>query len=1413
MKQAKQILNQLYTKQTFIQLSLRQSRRFSLMLWLTPLFCSFLYTHCGANSSITDQYKTTGNLITDNLLVAVGNLITPNSEIEISDCTGLNNIRNNLSGKYKLVANIDASCLTSPISSSSATAFTGSFDGGGHTISNLTINLPHLSCVGLFGYTGSDAKIKNVGLLGVSISGRDYVGGLVGYDNGGSITNSYVTGTVSGRNRVASLIGYTNGGSITNSYAAGAVTAAAYAGSLIGYNNRGSITNSYATGTVTGTSSSIGGLIGYNNSGSITNSYATGAVSGTSFVGGLVGYNNSGNISGIHYFVDSDGGADGIGSGSCSGTCTQKSLDELGQISSVSGWTSANWSFGAASQLPALKYGDDPSTTEIECGGDNDVICGQLLSGQRYCSTTIPAATGGIIQACDIQAYGKFGVSVAIDGDTAIVGAPSEGTGGTDAGAAYIFKRSGLSWIEQAKILASDKQAGDLFGVSVAIDGDKIIVGAPNEDTGGTDAGAAYIFKRTGSTWLQYAKINLSGENSLSGTSVAIDGDTYVIGAPGIESVSLLKITGLIRSPGGEGIYADGSVYISSLTASDKQAGDLFGTSVAIDGDKVIVGAPNEDTNGTDAGAAYIFKRTGTTWPQYAKINFAGENSLLGTSVAIDDDSYAIGAPGTESVYSLKLVGLRPSPGGVGIDADSLSISTFTAFDNQADDNFGAPVVLDDDTLIVGALLEDSGGTDTGAAYVFKDMGTNWPSWSPYAKVQPSDNQANDNFGKSIAVDGDALIIGSPLEDTGETNAGAAYMFSLSDFACPAGQFWKDSACVFLIFNLTSNELSNYSTDGIYRLSWRALPGVDAYEWQERSLQNKNWGTSTFVRDNQSMLIDKTSSDIYEYRVRACSDSSDSLTCGEWALVSVRVCLASDTTSIFTPRSCPQTDPLYSEQWHLQNPGGFDLNLKGVHKTGNGVVANVINAGMEIGHEDLAANVLAGRSRDFVGKDNDPSPTSQYSGAGHGTNVGGIIASVAHNHKGGRGVAPEASLIAHNWLRSQSNTNLTISLTAAADIANMSYGQNNFDDRRPSNIAADAIRQGTSSGRANKGTVYIKAAGNGFNRRSSGDNAFGNCSAPPTVSNVRLGCDNSNMDPNNTLPEVIVVGAVSSNGIKSSYSTVGSANLISAPSDLIVTTDPSSCSIGYSRSGDCKYNRRFNGTSAATPMVSGVVALMLEANPSLSWRDVRHILIQTAHKVDASRNAVRTISGNSSIVENALVELGWTRNAAGYEFHNWYGFGAVDAKAAVDLASTYTSYRSSRFGRTCNVASGSYASSSGKGSSAAVIPDKSVSGMTASLSISSSSCQTQVEAVQVDLQVTHPRTSDLGIFLVSPSGTTSLLLQPFNRFADTNDLNMVLTSQAFYGENTSGNWTIKVIDYRTGNVGTLDSWTLKVYGR
>ena len=332
--------------------------------------------------------------------------------------------------------------------------------------------------------------------------------------------------------------------------------------------------------------------------------------------------------------------------------------------------------------------------------------------------TGISTTVSQKLLAPDAEAKDIFGWPVAISGDYAIVGASLEDEGGTDAGAAYIFYRTGTTWDAGTKIMASDAEVYDRFGSSVAISGDYAIVGASREDEGGTDAGAVYIFHRTGiNTWDAGMKIMASDAEAYDyfGGSVAISGDYVIVGTDG----------------GDDGGINSGAAYIfhrtgtntwdveTKIMASDAEAEDWFGTSVAISGDYAIVGASGEDGGGSDAGAVYVFYRTGTnTWDAGTKI---------------------------------------------------------MASDAEAYDYFGSSVAISGDDVIIGAFREDEGGIDTGAVYTFQRSGIN--TWGAGTKVVASDAETYDYFGASVAISGDYAIIGAPEEDERGDNAGAAYIY------------------------------------------------------------------------------------------------------------------------------------------------------------------------------------------------------------------------------------------------------------------------------------------------------------------------------------------------------------------------------------------------------------------------------------------------------------------------------------------------------------------------------------------------------------------------------------------------------------------------------------------------------------
>ncbi len=325
------------------------------------------------------------------------------------------------------------------------------------------------------------------------------------------------------------------------------------------------------------------------------------------------------------------------------------------------------------------------------------------------------------ISADDLAAGDNFGQSVSLSGDYFIVGAPNDDDGGESSGAAYVFNRQETTWTQLTKLTANDAAANDYFGWSVSFSGDYAIVGAYGDDDGGIDSGSAYIFKREGTAWTQLTK----------------------------------------------------------LTANDAAANDYFGWSVSISGDYAIVGAYGDDVGGIDSGAAYIYKREGTSWIQMAKVkaNDAAAYDYFGCSVSLSSDYAIVGAYGDDD-------GGESSGSAYILDGQG-GQTKITAGDAQANDYFGWSVDISGNHAIVGAYGDDDAGIDSGAAYVF----TTSSPWTEQAKLIDSDAGAGALFGWSVAVDviiseqQEAqdrvyIAVGAPGYYTEESQPGAILTFS-----------------------------------------------------------------------------------------------------------------------------------------------------------------------------------------------------------------------------------------------------------------------------------------------------------------------------------------------------------------------------------------------------------------------------------------------------------------------------------------------------------------------------------------------------------------------------------------------------------------------------------------------------------
>ena len=531
-----------------------------------------------------------------------------------------------------------------------------------------------------------------------------------------------------------------------------------------------------------------------------------------------------------------------------------------------------------------------------------------------------------------------------------------------------------------------------------------------------------------------------------------------------------------------------------------------------------------------------------------------------------------------------------------------------------------------------------------------------------------------------------------------------------------------------------------------------------------------------------------------------------------------------------TPAQPGVEDPFLDEQWHLVNTGqrafaynggepGQDIGMATALRTGptgKGVRLAVVDTGLEICHPDLAPNIEAGASRNFNTRDwkgsvgDDPFLLSTL--GDHGTSVAGIAAAAANNGIGGRGVAPDALLRGYNYL-SATNSQFAFydslgggdaSSVSEADIFNMSFGSLGYEDN-PSASEEDLFRLGVRNLRQGKGAIYVKAAGNGFN----------SCGAMPRRVNEEIGCAASNTDPTNNLPYLIVVGGFNAAGKRASYASAGANIWVSGPAGEFGDRDPALIStdqIGLERGYDNlawrglaldrqanprgDYISTINGTSSATPNVAGAAALLLEAHPDLTWRDVKHILAKTARQMDPDVAAVRYGIGGVAYV----MQLPWVTNAAGYKYHNWYGFGALNVDGALAYAASYVPGSLGDLTETDTFSS----------SAPERIPDHDGAGLNQTLNVSGLPSEASIEAVTLGVDVTHPFTNDLGIHLISPSGTESVLNPVFNdRLAGDQDLQWNLLSNAFYGEDPAGDWTLKVVDAADKDEGQLNGWTLR----
>ncbi|MFB3098891.1 MAG: FG-GAP repeat protein, partial [Acidimicrobiia bacterium] len=391
--------------------------------------------------------------------------------------------------------------------------------------------------------------------------------------------------------------------------------------------------------------------------------------------------------------------------------------------------------------------------------------------------------------ACEVQKLrptqpapgDEFGRSVAISADVTLVGAPNDDDNGFNAGAAYVFRFDGSSWGQEQKLDAVGGGAvDDHFGQSVAISGDIALIGA-NTDDFGIDSGSVYVFRLGGLLWAQEQHM-LPDDGSAGdefSQSVAISGEVAVIGALGHQHKGAGSGSAYVfRYNPKIGVW----IQQQELLASDGAVGDLFGQSVAIEGDVAVIGAPMGAGNVANTGTAYVFRFDGLDWVQEQKLvpSDSEPGDQFGHSVTVSGDIAVVGASQDDDN------GLNSGSAYVfRFDSSAWRLQQkLLASDGDVGDDFGSSVGLSGEAVVVGAHDHDHNGSDAGSAYLFRyDPDTS--QWPEVQELLASDGIQNDLFGWSLAMDGDTAVIGAWGDDDNGPDSGSAYMFAgLSGLDC-----------------------------------------------------------------------------------------------------------------------------------------------------------------------------------------------------------------------------------------------------------------------------------------------------------------------------------------------------------------------------------------------------------------------------------------------------------------------------------------------------------------------------------------------------------------------------------------------------------------------------------------------------
>lgn len=470
-------------------------------------------------------------------------------------------------------------------------------------------------------------------------------------------------------------------------------------------------------------------------------------------------------------------------------------------------------------------------------------------------------------------------------------------------------------------------------------------------------------------------------------------------------------------------------------------------------------------------------------------------------------------------------------------------------------------------------------------------------------------------------------------------------------------------------------------------------------------------------------------------------------------------------------------DTYFSQQWHLGNTGqnggtaGTDVNITNVWNNyrGAGITIGILDDGIQLTHPDLVSNLNTNIDWDFNSNDNDPSPnlTEDF----HGTAVAGMAAARGNNSAGVAGSAYESTLVGLRLVAGPSTDlmerNAMLHSNAVIFVKNNSWGPTDAVGilEAPGPLTQSALQEGATTGRGGKGTIYVWAGGNGG-----------------TIDNV-------NYDGYANSIYTFAIGAVSDRGLRTDYSEPGACLVVSAPSSSsgrqeITTTDLVGNN-GYNFAGasgeigDVSYTKTFGGTSSAAPLAAGVMAVILQANPNLGYRDLKEILMRSATK-------------------NSPATTGWTTNGSGIQINHDFGAGLINAGKAIELATNWS-----------NLGTAVLLSQS-QTNLALPIPDNDTNGVVRTFVVTNENFR--VEYVTLAVTAPHQYYGDLAITITSPKGTSSRLSEKHNSVTNYSYNNWKFSTVRNWGENAYGTWTVRVADVAAVDLGTLNDLRLEIHG-